>query len=77
MGGEQWRDQFVNGSPTLGDLAEPGVYPASPEAAEDISRRGLTAKSRVRLHRKEAESSAKELRGGAMVQVAKGQLRGP
>ena len=38
MGGGDWRDQFSAGLPTIGDPAEPGVYPRISEVSEPIWR---------------------------------------
>ena len=78
-GGAKWCDQFVDGSSMLGDLAEPGVYPSGSGVTKVLSSGGLskTAKSRVKLHRKEPDAIAKNLRGAALVQVAEGWPKGP
>ena len=51
MVGKSWRKQFINGLATLGDLADPGVYPVSSGIAARISREQLfgTARGRVKF----------------------------
>ena len=49
MGGRGWRGQFVSGSPILGHLAEPGVYPVNLGAECPISREELVAGPSARV----------------------------
>ena len=79
LGGEQWCDQSAHGFPMLEDLAESGAYPASSVVPKVITSEELpqTAKSRVRLRRKEADSSTRKLRGESSVPVARGWLKRP
>ena len=46
MGGSEWRDEFVTGFPTLGELGEPGVYPPSTHPPSYISREELPKKAK-------------------------------
>ena len=46
-GGSTWRDQFINGFPMLGVLAEPGVFPfLSKKAPKPIFREQIPPSSR-------------------------------
>ena len=80
MGGAEWRDQFANGSPTPGELAEPGAYPVSPrKIAEPISRGELfkLGASKSEPGTGGAAANAPKLLEEAQVRVAEGWLRGP
>ena len=49
-GGSTWRDQFINGFPMIGELAEPGVWPLSSQKVPGrISREKLFESPASRL----------------------------
>ena len=74
MGGQTWRGQFPEEFPTLGILAEIGVYPAHTGAATPTSREELLkgTKERVKFDERRRDDHAIQLWGAARVQVGKG-----
>ena len=80
MGGATWCDQFADGFPTLGELAEPGAYPLSslkmpgPISGEKLFQSGA---SRFEPARGGTEANSPRLWKEAQVQVAQGWQRGP
>lgn len=80
VGGAAWRDQSVDGFPTLGGLAEPGVCSLSPQRKPGpFSRDRLlqSASSRFEPGGSGADANFPKLCEDALVRVAKGWLCGP
>ena len=61
MGGRSWRGHFYEGSPTLGNKAEPVVYPVGVGAARPLARGELcrVAKGRVTFDKKSLTNNPK------------------
>ena len=78
MGGRARRRQFIEGSPTFGDLAEPGVFLVRLLTKRPTEREGLLeeATSRVEFER-EKSGTGTQLGGEAVAQVGEGRLDSP
>ena len=79
MGGPEWRDQFVFGSPKMGGLRESEVYPPSSASPEILPREDLfrVASSRFVSAKRGRGPTAEEPWREAMSQTKKNRLHVP
>ena len=79
MGGQARIKQVVDSSPTIGNLAEPGVCTSASAEERKITRGELmrSAEDRARRGEDRPDLTSTELWGEAIKQVAKGWLEGP
>ena len=80
MGGQKWVKQFQDGFPIVGDLEEPGVYPAQECPDPEISPDRLFGSAKWRLNARRGsvtDPNEGALWNEALCQVEKGWLQGP
>ena len=80
MGEQEWAQQFTNGFPTVGALAEHGVNPIKRTAGPDLDPQQLLTKSKWRIKSRRAaapDSHEGALWEDALNQVDAGWLAGP